>query len=88
MKARSVGTNQAELELDNNIRILFSYEIPVAAIMGDKLFRTALSHSRITNRHIGHWLRSNNYEAHKVEVKSQEWFNDLMPNTDGPEPRS
>lgn len=57
MKARTIGSNQTEIEKGDGTLILVSYETPVAAVLpnGDAL-RTNRFYSVTTSRHINKWL--------------------------------
>lgn len=58
MKLKQLGANQTELHMDNGVRVLFSYQTPVAAIKGEKGFYTARKWSRTTTRHVKQWTCS------------------------------
>ena len=73
MRIRSLGSNQTELILNDGTVVLFSYETPVAAMVGWKLYRTAERHSTTTSRHIARWLN-----GRAAEEKPQEWFDGLL----------
>lgn len=58
MKLRPIASNMTELEIADGTIILFSYETPVAACMGDGIgfVRTNEHYSPTTTRHINKWL--------------------------------
>jgi len=68
MKLKHIGPNQMELCIGEQV-ILFSYETPVAAKIGDKFYRTEKIHSRTTTRHINQWLNGKT-----ASFLSQNWF--------------
>jgi len=60
MKVQSIGSNQTEVTLANGTEILFSYSVPVAAIVpGKGWIRSAFKHSATTTKHVNAWLRKN-----------------------------
>ena len=58
MKLKPIKANQTELELSNGTIILFSYQTPVAACLGNGsgFIRTSHKWSRTTSKHINQWL--------------------------------
>lgn len=52
MKLSQLGSNMVEIETPTNIKILFSYETPVAYIENGKGYKTKTFHSRTTSKHI------------------------------------
>ena len=58
MQLKPIRANMAELELDDSLTILFSYETPVAMYMpeDDTYYRTTKKWSNTTTRHINQWL--------------------------------
>lgn len=77
MKIKPIASNMTELEL-NNVRVLFSYQTPVAVIgyhdNGDCfVYKTDKKWSSTTTRHI------NKYLAHKwAKPMPQEYFDNLV----------
>jgi hypothetical protein len=60
MKVQPIGANQTEVTLANGTEILFSYSVPVAAIVpGKGWIRSAFKHSATTTKHVNAWLRKN-----------------------------
>jgi len=60
MKIQPIGSNQTEVTLANGTEILFSYSVPVAAIVpGKGWIRSAFKHSATTTKHVNAWLRKN-----------------------------
>lgn len=72
MKVRNIGSNQTEVELNGNTRILVSYQTPVAAWVDGRFYRTEKKWSVTTSKHINRWL-----DGRQAEVKPQEWFDKL-----------
>ena len=58
MKLKQIKANMTELSLDNGVRILFSYETPVAGWDDIGPFRTDNYYSPNTTRHINQYLVS------------------------------
>ena len=58
MKLNQIKANMTELTLNNGVRILFSYETPVAGWDGIGPFRTDTHYSPTTTRHINQYLFS------------------------------
>ena len=75
MKLVNIGTNQTELQFDNNnTQVFFSYETPVSAYSDDTGYiRTNVSYSSTTTRHINKWVGDN-----KCETVSQDVINNLV----------
>ena len=71
MTLDKVGNSAWELELTEDVKILFSYQTPVAAKVGDRYFRTEYSPSRTTSKHINAWLGGN-----KAKEVDQLFFSD------------
>ena len=70
MKLKSIAAHQTELTLANGTRVFYSYETPVAAVVGGKSYRTDKKWSATTSRHIGQWCGN-------AETKPQEFFDKL-----------
>lgn len=66
MKLKPIGSNMTELEVytgDTPIRVLFSYQTPVATYDDVNGYRrTNVKYSVTTSRHIAHWLKGFNAE--------------------------
>ena len=75
MKLVNIGTNQTELQFDNNnTQVFFSYETPGSANSDDTGdIRTNVSYSVTTTRHINKWVGDN-----KCETVSQDVINNLV----------
>lgn len=77
MKLKSIGANKTEVTINDNTRVLFSYETPVAARVltneGTVFYRTLEFYSRTTSKHINSWLPKED----AIEV-DQSFFNDLV----------
>lgn len=78
MNLKQVGSNMTELELGDGLRVLFSYQTPVAAfIVGQGIVKTSKKWSATTTRHITKWITD--YSAHvTVNEKPQEYFDNLV----------
>ncbi len=73
MKLLPIASNMTELELSDNIRILFSYKTPVAVYDGQgNFYRTSYKWSRTTSKHINKWL-----DGRTAEQKPQEYFDNI-----------
>lgn len=59
MKLKPIASNMTELTLANGIKVLFSYETPVACELKNGYYRTAKRWSQTTTRHINKWLNGN-----------------------------
>lgn len=60
MKIAKLGNNETELVFDNNVRILFSYQTPVAAYIPQRGFiKTSHRFSVTTSKHVSRWLTDN-----------------------------
>ena len=59
MKLKMINENATEINLLNGLKILFSYETPVAIRNADGAFyKTAVYYSKTTSTHINKWLTS------------------------------
>ena len=72
MKLNQIRTNMTEIELTNQVKVLFSYKIPVAAEVNGRLVRTSYKWSNTTTRHINQWL-----DGREAEIVSQAYLDDL-----------
>ena len=73
MKIQSLGHNQTVVYLNDDTSVFFSYETPVAAIIGDNAYKTAEKWSVTTSKHINGWLK----DYVDIEVKPQDFFDRL-----------
>ena len=73
MYLKPIKANMTELELDNGITILFSYETPVACSTVNGWFKTEQWYSKTTTRHVTQWL-----EGIKAQIKPQSFFAELV----------
>jgi hypothetical protein len=73
MKLNTIAANQNEIVKDNGNVVFFSYNTPVAALIGGKFYRTDKKWSNTTSRHINNWL-----DGVAAEVKPQSYFDGLM----------
>ena len=56
MNLKPIASNMTELTLTNGIRVLFSYQTPVACELNNGYYRTAKKWSQTTTKHINKWL--------------------------------
>jgi len=77
MKIRPIGTNMTVLEVGTD-EIFFSYEMPVAAWIKGKCYKTSYKHSSTTGRHINKFL-----DGRRAVEMSQQFFDDLIKDEDG-----
>ena len=73
MRLIQLGANQTELNFNGEIKILFSYETPVAICINCEYYITSKKWGRTTGKHINNWL-----ENIKAEEKPQEWFDGFL----------
>lgn len=66
----NIGSNQTELTA-NGVRVLFSYQTPVAAWINGEYFKTDKKYSNTTTKHINKWV-------HLASVKPQDFFDNLV----------
>ncbi len=78
MKARQLGANKTEVELDDRT-IFFSYETPVAVHVPGKTYVTREKYSVTTSKHINQWLHVNGFS--KVISVSQEDLDNIARGT-------
>lgn len=82
MKVKPIGSNMTEVNL-KNVRILFSYETPVACYWETKIFEgnrfkvTDHKWSTTTSRHINKWLFQNGIDRADAEPQPQSYFYNL-----------
>ena len=56
MKINPIGSNQTELIFNDGMKVLFSYETPVAAYVPERGYiKTSYKCSQTTSRHINRW---------------------------------
>lgn len=75
---KSLGNNVTEIRINENDRILVSYETPVAYIRGSIAVKTSEYWSVTTSRHINQWLTNNGFDLDKVETGEQSLFDELL----------
>lgn len=73
MKAKNLGANRTEIQVNQNCQIFVSYETPVAAHIGGYFYRTRARFSQTTSRHINQWL-----DGVKATEKDQTFFDKLL----------
>jgi hypothetical protein len=80
MNLKPLGANKTELTLEKDgqrIRVLFSYETPVACDIltseGMEYYRTEEFYSKTTSKHINSWMPMD-----QAEEKPQSFFDDLV----------
>lgn len=73
MKLVKTGTNTTELVFDGNMRILFSYDTPVAGRDSKGWFRTTERFSQTTTKHVNSYTKGLN-----VREVDQEYINSLV----------
>jgi len=70
MNLLNLGNNKTELTI-NGVKVLFSYNTPVACWKNGEFFKTSKKWSNTTSKHINSWV-------HLATEKPQEFFNDLV----------
>ena len=70
MNLLNLGNNMTELTV-NNIKVLFSYNTPVACWQNGEFFKTSKKWSSTTSKHINSWV-------HLATEKPQDFFDDLV----------
>ena len=61
MKINPIGSNQTELIFDDGVKVLFSYETPVAAYVPERGYlKTSKKWSQTTSRHVNKWCPTKN----------------------------
>lgn len=69
MRLRSIAFNVTELELNDGIKILFSYSTPVAAFVpGKGYLRTSKTYSTTSTKHANRWLNGAPVQMVEQEV--------------------
>lgn len=56
MNLKILGANKTEMDLGNGLKVLWSYEIPVAYVKDGSYFKTSRFYSPTTSRHINSWI--------------------------------
>jgi hypothetical protein len=74
MELKPIKANMTELTLNTGVKILFSYQTPVAAYSASSGWFTKTSKfwSKTTSRHINQWLNGN-----EAVLNPQEFFDNL-----------
>ena len=77
MKLKNIASNVTELVADNGLKIMFSYETPVAGYIENfGFFKTTTKHSVTTAKHINKYLKDNaKFDKVLVNEVSQELIN-------------
>lgn len=75
MNIKPQGANQTELTTADGTLILYSYQTPVACWKDGAFYRTEISHSRTTQKHITQFMRR--HGAYTVTSKPQAFFDNL-----------
>lgn len=80
MNLKQVGSNMTELDLPGGLKVLFSYQTPVAVRWTNgslyTFYQTEKKWSQTTSRHIRTWLAS--YGDPGAQYKPQEYFDKLL----------
>lgn len=57
IKLKTIGPNQTELNLGDDLAVFFSYETPVAAFVSGKGYiRSEEKYSKTISKHVNQWL--------------------------------
>ena len=75
LQINPIGANQTEL-CANGMKVLFSYQTPVAAYIDGEYFRTDKHYSSTTTKHINKWLDVTQHD--KINYKYQDFFDNLV----------
>lgn len=79
MNLKPLGSNKTEINLGNGVKVLFSYETPVAAQIltptGMEYHVTEEFYSRTTTAHINSWLPKED----RIK-QTPKWFHELLVN--------
>ena len=60
LKIATMGPNQTELQIGDDVTVFFSYNTPVAAFVSGKGYiRSEAKYSMTTSKHVNSWLRKN-----------------------------
>ena len=71
MKINPIGSNQTELIFDDGVKVLFSYETPVAAYVPERGYiKTSYKWSQTTSRHINRWCPDSSLSVPQHEVSA------------------
>ena len=89
MKIKNIGSNMTELALFHGMKVLVSYETPVAMYTPyepqEGLYRTRKKWSATTTRHINKWLSQFEHLNISVEELPQEYFDNLLEEHGAPQ---
>jgi hypothetical protein len=77
LSIKPAGSNMTELHFSGGV-VLFSYQTPVAAVIGNNCYRTNKKWSVTTSRHLNKWCWSS------CEEKNQEFFDNLVKDFEKP----
>ena len=81
MKLKNIASNVNEIVADNGLKIMFSYETPVAGYIENfGFFKTTTNYSVTTTKHINKYLREElkdnaNFEHETINEVPQELIN-------------
>lgn len=78
VKLERISPSASVITLSNGNRILYSYEVPVAAEIEGTFYKSSKYFSRTTNGHISAWL----INAQRVEVLPHAEFLELIGSSD------
>lgn len=71
MKVRNIGSNQTEINKDNGVSVLVSYQTPVAAFVpGRGYIQTNEHYSRTTSKHINAWAGKSAVKVSQAEINA------------------
>jgi hypothetical protein len=76
MNRRKTAANQSILVMESGCIVFFSYDTPVAAIIGTDKFRTNVDYSPTTNKH----LTQLGFEKKFTPTMPPKFFADLVAN--------
>ena len=72
-----LGVNQTELTA-NGVKVLFSYNTPVACWINGQFYKTNKRWSVTTSKHVNKWVCSDNSLIHLPLEKEQTFFDGLI----------
>lgn len=72
-----IGSNKTELTA-NGVKVLFSYNTPVACWINGQFYKTNKKWSVTTSKHINSWVCSDNSLIHLALLKEQGFFDALI----------
>jgi hypothetical protein len=76
MNLKPLSANMTEIEI-GSLKVLFSYNTPVACIKEIDAYRTNKKWSNTTSKHINKWLQVHP-EVLVVQYRPQEYFDNLL----------